>query len=781
MNFSICIIVKNEANTLPKCIKSLKPFMKAGGAVCVVDTGSTDGTASIARTLGCKVREVGNQFVHKIGLTRAKEINHKFVKEKEPKIVKAKDTLFHFAEARNFAASIAPTDMVIAVDGDEFFIRLDYDAINKLIDEGHDQFITPFIFARDDFGKPAIEFEQCRFYNKKKVEYAGIVHEVPEGKAEKQIRLSKEVFQLEHGQEKGKQHRRSYLAGLALDCYENPNKDRQSHYFARELLYTGRHKSAIAEFERHIEMDGWDLEKAQSMIFIGDCYGRLNKPEEQAFWYHKSFYFNSKRREALIKLAEFYRHNNNKEATAAYATAALALPKVDYYANDQKNYSYYPHTLLYWALGWIGDIEGAKYHISKALEYEPINSTCLRDLRFYYDLPMVSIIIPTLGRKEGLERCLTSIQKLNYPEEKIETIVIEDIPRIGVPKRVKEGYAKSKGDYICYGSNDIEFTPDSMILAVWDAMSTGCRLVAFDTGVRNTQGYICEHFIMKRSLVEDLGEIFSEKLNHYCVDDLLWLKAEKTGDAMVSKGFINHYHYSRIGSGQKKDAINDLAIKSYEKDTKIYKEELKKLKFTGERVVPDDMKNAINVMQDHIARYNFALEYVKDKTVVDAACGTGYGCSLMSKVAANVIGIDKDELTITYARDHYKGAFYLMDLDLIENWTSAGWDVITSFETIEHLENPDKFLRWAADHCEKFIFSIPINDDSEFHKHVWNIEEIKKLISKYFTNPAFYSQERMNFYYEVNGSATYVVGVAQGNIKKGVRNAVQDEKETQTT
>ena len=45
--------------------------------------------------------------------------------------------------------------------------------------------------------------------------------------------------------------------------------------------------------------------------------------------------------------------------------------------------------------------------------------------------------------------------------------------------------------------------------------------------------------------------------------------------------------------------------------------------FTGERVVEGTTPDRI--WSDHVARYEFANRYVKDKTVLDIACGTGYG------------------------------------------------------------------------------------------------------------------------------------------------------------
>ena len=70
-NFSIALIAKNESKTLPRLMESLKDFQSRGGEVILLDTGSNDGTPELARSLGCKVTEVGEKYVIKSTL-RAK-------------------------------------------------------------------------------------------------------------------------------------------------------------------------------------------------------------------------------------------------------------------------------------------------------------------------------------------------------------------------------------------------------------------------------------------------------------------------------------------------------------------------------------------------------------------------------------------------------------------------------------------------------------------------------------------------------------------------------------
>ena len=167
------------------------------------------------------------------------------------------------------------------------------------------------------------------------------------------------------------------------------------------------------------------------------------------------------------------------------------------------------------------------------------------------------------------------------------------------------------------------------------------------------------------------------------------------------------------------------------------------LEWTGERVVPNKMSENDMTLKQHLARYRFALDYCKGKVVLDAACGTGYGSALLKEVARNVEGADIDSKTIEYAKEHYPGIiFHTCDLevDFVEIRPDWYYNVVVSFETIEHLKNPHHFLRHVAKHLESFIFSIPLNNPSKFHKQVYSLEQAQNLIYKYFTTVEWIEQ-----------------------------------------
>ena len=540
--FSFVLIVRNEEKTLPRLIKSIQYFMDNWWEVVICDTGSTDNTAQIARDLGCKVTEVWDRFKIQIDAEYAHKINERFVVWEDP-IVKDWDSLFDFASARNFASSIASNDFVFSPDCDEIWTQFDYEKVSEIINSWIEQLEYNFVFAHDQFWNPTISFMHSKAFDRRKLKWVWVVHEVLQGNAKRQY-VWEEVLKLEHFQNH-ETNRSGYLKGLAVDCYEHPENDRNSHYLGRELLWTGRTKSAIKELERHITLGGWNAEKAQSYIYIGEGYELLWENTKALQSYFHAYITEPNMRESLIKLAEYYFNRNQWNQVITFCNAMLEIQQGNFYASQTENYTHKPHHFLYVAYWKIGNREKSTEHFWKAYNFCPLHSKYLHDIRFYRELPKISIIVPTILRPDGVERLKRSIDILNYPKELIETIIIEDEPRIGVPKRVKEWFEKSNWDYVVYAANDMEFTPDSIIVALLDNID----LVAFNAWpLYPDQWNICEHFIIRSQFVRDNlnGEIFDTDFHHIWVDNLLWAKVNKYGVAKRNENaIIIHNHFSK--------------------------------------------------------------------------------------------------------------------------------------------------------------------------------------------------------------------------------------------
>lgn len=99
----------------------------------------------------------------------------------------------------------------------------------------------------------------------------------------------------------------------------------------------------------------------------------------------------------------------------------------------------------------------------------------------------------------------------------------------------------------------------------------------------------------------------------------------------------------------------------------------------------------------HLDRYRFATQRVKGRRVLDCACGTGYGVRLLREVgdAAHVVGIDIERNAIEYAQNNHQVGSTVFICSSGEQLAlpDACVDVVTSFETIEHVPDDAALLK----------------------------------------------------------------------------------------
>lgn len=154
--------------------------------------------------------------------------------------------------------------------------------------------------------------------------------------------------------------------------------------------------------------------------------------------------------------------------------------------------------------------------------------------------------------------------------------------------------------------------------------------------------------------------------------------------------------------------------------------------FTGERFVPGIQDRKLEI--EHYQRYLSVRKLVEGKCVLDAACGEGYGSSILAETAKEVIAVDIDEGVIRRARKLYEKKDNLNfrqgnieKLDLPDH----SIDVVVSFETIEHVseETQIKFLAEINRVLKKegiLVMSTPnkaIYSDLHHYKNEFHIKE----------------------------------------------------------
>ena len=178
--------------------------------------------------------------------------------------------------------------------------------------------------------------------------------------------------------------------------------------------------------------------------------------------------------------------------------------------------------------------------------------------------------------------------------------------------------------------------------------------------------------------------------------------------------------------------------------------------FTGERVVPG--KTPYGIYLEHINRYIFASRFVRNKAVLDVACGTGYGSNHMrEKGAKRVTGVDISMDAINYAKSNFGKEVNFVCADAIElPFADNCFDIIVSFETIEHIRRYERFLlecrrilkRGGLLICSspnKRVFSPETeNPLNPFHVKEFYPEEFFKLLDECFADINLYGQCDVN-------------------------------------
>jgi 2-polyprenyl-3-methyl-5-hydroxy-6-metoxy-1,4-benzoquinol methylase len=159
----------------------------------------------------------------------------------------------------------------------------------------------------------------------------------------------------------------------------------------------------------------------------------------------------------------------------------------------------------------------------------------------------------------------------------------------------------------------------------------------------------------------------------------------------------------------------------------------------GERVIPKIMGDdsaSQRIVELSFKHYETAARYVKGKRVLDIACGSGYGSRILRLAgASSVLGVDVCADTIQYAREHYQmSGIEFICADAEEFESSERFDAIVSYETLEHLQNPSRFLEHIHNLLVPggdFLLSVPLGETRHFdpyHLHAFSQKQLFALL-----------------------------------------------------
>lgn len=251
MKICVYAICKNEEKFIERWYESVK---EADG-IYVLDTGSTDNSVKLLKSLGVVVRQ---------------------------EIISP----WRFDIARNKSLEMIPDDfdICICLDLDEVLNKGWSKTIKSLWKDGLTRLRYVYNWSLDKNNQPIISFYGEKIHKRKGFTWVNLVHEILKYKGEEKYLYTDKVI-VNHYPD-SKKSRSSYLPLLELAVKEDPHNDRNMHYLGREYMYYGKYEEAISTLERHLSLESatWKDERCASMRFIARCYMKLNRPKEAIMW-----------------------------------------------------------------------------------------------------------------------------------------------------------------------------------------------------------------------------------------------------------------------------------------------------------------------------------------------------------------------------------------------------------------------------------------------------------------------------------------------------------------
>jgi ubiquinone/menaquinone biosynthesis C-methylase UbiE len=160
-----------------------------------------------------------------------------------------------------------------------------------------------------------------------------------------------------------------------------------------------------------------------------------------------------------------------------------------------------------------------------------------------------------------------------------------------------------------------------------------------------------------------------------------------------------------------------------------------------ERIVPGTPEFDWEI-QVHAARYGLVAPEARGLNVLDAACGVGYGSVLIAKHAASVTALDVSTAALAIGTATYVHPSVHFAAGRVEAlpFPNEQFDIIASFETIEHIADPaaaiSEFARVLKPGGRVFL-SVPNGDRDRYnnnphHLSFFSLPELKALVSQRF-------------------------------------------------
>jgi glycosyltransferase involved in cell wall biosynthesis len=402
MKIAVYTIALNEEKHVARWYESAKE----ADLLLIADTGSTDKTRFIAKSLGITVHEIS--------------------------VVP-----WRFDVARNASLALIPEDFDICIqlDMDETLEEGWRGKVEEAFSSGNNWPIYKHVSSRSENGKPRTYQHYFKIHPRQGFIWKYPIHEVLV--SQPGVEFKREVIDLEvnHVQDHSKS-RKSYLDLLEMAVKEDSNDWRMRHYLNREYWYNKDWNKVLSSAYEAMQIsEGWDVERASTCVWASEAAHFLNLKKLSIEWAERATSEAPNFYEAWHWRAHIAHLRGDWASCREYSFKILTLSRQDHHLVKTEVWEWWGYDLIALSSHNLGKNRDAVYYGLKAFFNAPLIERLKSNLFFYQQAyekenveqqknwPLVTWAIIAKDAEDSLPLYFQTLLTQTYPKSSISLFV----------------------------------------------------------------------------------------------------------------------------------------------------------------------------------------------------------------------------------------------------------------------------------------------------------------------------------------------------------------------